>query len=141
MSTLIGDSIADRRFVFTTFLATGILSLLFAAAGIYGVVSYATSHRRREIGIRMAIGATPRGILALVFRQGMRPVWIGIATGTFGAWAAARLLRGTLPGFATIEPSVVAAAIVIVTLSAAIACVIPARRATGVDPVSALRQE
>jgi predicted permease len=141
MSTLIGDSIADRRFVFTTFFATGILSLLFAAAGIYGVVSYATSRRRREIGIRMAIGATPRGILALVFRQGMRPVWIGIALGTAGAWAAARILQGALPGLASTDPRVIAGAIVIVTLSAAVACLIPARRATGVDPVSALRQE
>ena len=141
MNTLIGDSVADRRFIFALLAITGCLALLLAAAGVYGVVSYATSRRRREIGVRMAIGATPRDILGLVFRQGMRPVEAGVVIGIVAALVLMRLLRGVVTGLAANDPVLLLSAVALVALAASLACLIPARRAMRVDPMSALRQE
>jgi len=141
MNTLIGDSVADRRFIFALLAITGCLALVLATAGVFGVVSYATSRRRREIGVRMAIGATPRDVVALVFRQGMRPVGAGLAIGIIAALALMRLLRGAVAGLAASDPVLLLSAVALVALAASAACLIPARRAIQVDPMSALRQE
>ncbi len=141
LSTLIGDSIADRRFVFSALSLTGILALLLAATGVYGVVSHATSKRAREIGIRMAIGAAPPHVVALIFGQGMRPVILGTAAGILGAIASVRLLRSAFTGLAPGNSGVFMLAISLVVVSAAAACVIPAFRAARLDPVVGLRQE
>ncbi len=93
MSTLIGDSVADRRFIMTLLAITGILALLLSAAGIYGVVSYATSLRTQEIGVRMALGATPGNVNAMVLRQGMTMAGIGVAIGLASALILTRALR------------------------------------------------
>jgi predicted permease len=141
MSTLIGDSVADRRFILMLLAITGILALLLSAAGIYGVVSYATSLRTQEIGVRMALGATPRNIRSMVFRQGMTMAAIGVAIGLTSALLLTRVLRNFLEGLTTIDPILIATALALVTATAAAACLIPATRATRVDPMTALRQE
>jgi putative ABC transport system permease protein len=141
MATLIADSLADRRFIVMLLTATAALALLMAAAGVYGVISYATSRRTREFGIRMAVGAAPADVHALVFRQSFTVVLIGLAIGLMAALAAIRLLRGSLAGLESSSPVLVSTAVVLVALTAAIACWVPARRATLIDPVSALRDE
>ncbi len=141
MSGLIGDSVADRRFIMTLLAITGCLALLLAAAGIYGVISYTTSQRTQEIGVRMALGASPWQVLALVFRQGMLLAGLGAVIGLACALVLTRLLRNALAGLASNDPSLIALTVALVILTASIACWIPARRATGVDPMHALRQD
>jgi predicted permease len=141
MSTLIGDSVADRRFIMTLLAITGILALLLSAAGIYGVVSYVTSLRTQEIGVRMALGATPANVHAMVFRQGMTMAAIGVAMGLTSALMLTGVLRNILQGLASIDPVIIAIAVTMVTVTAAAACLIPAKRATRVDPMTALRQD
>jgi putative ABC transport system permease protein len=139
MSTLIGDSIADRRFIMTLLAITGCLALLLSAAGVYGVVSYATSQRTQEIGVRMALGASARDVLSLIFRQGMFLATIGVVIGLATALALTRVLASVLEGLASPEPLLIGIAIALVTFAAALACYIPAHRATRIDPMSALR--
>ena len=141
MSTLIADSLADRRFILTLLAITGCLALLFSAAGVYGVVSYVTSRRTSEIGVRMALGAAPRQVHALVFGQGMGMTAFGIAIGLPAALALTRVLRHVLAGAQAADPALIGIAVGLVACAAAMACWIPARRATRIDPVAALRQE
>jgi predicted permease len=141
MATLIGDSLSDRRFIMLLLGLTGCLALLLAAAGVYGVVSYVTGRRTQEIGVRMALGATPRQVRALVFGQGMKMAASGIAIGILAALALTRALRHTLPGLDSASPFLFWTATVLVTAAAGCACWVPARRATRIDPAAALRQE
>jgi putative ABC transport system permease protein len=141
MRTLLDDSIADRRFVLSLLSLTAILALLLSAAGVYGVMSYTISRRTQEIGVRMALGATPGRIHALVFRQGLVMVSAGFVVGMAGAATLMGVLRGTLAGFERGGPASAWAAGCLVALTAAIACWVPARRATRIDPLAALRQE
>ncbi len=141
MSEFIGDSVADRRFITTLLAITGCLALLLAAAGVYGVISYTTSLRTSEIGLRVALGASPGNIQALVFRGGMLLATCGIAAGLAVALVAARLLRTVLTGLASTDAGLVLAAVALVLAAAALACWIPARRATRIDPMLALREE
>ena len=141
MRELIADSVADRRFITMLLAITGGLALLLSAAGVYGVISYTTSRRTQEIGIRMAIGATPSDVLSLIFRQGFITVAMGVAIGLAAALACLRAFGTLLPGLAT-GPSVhIWVATALVTVTAAVACWIPARRATRVDANTALREE
>jgi ABC-type antimicrobial peptide transport system permease subunit len=117
------------------------LALIMSAAGVYGVISYTTSRRTQEIGIRVAVGAVPRDVLALVFRQGFLTVAIGLGIGLGIALAAMQSLRSFLPGLESANPSHLWIAAGLVALTAGIACWIPARRATRIDPMSALRQD
>ena len=133
MQDLIADSVADRRFIMLLLAATATLALALSAAGVYGVVSYMTSRRTREIGIRMAIGATPAHVLSLIFRQGFVTVAAGVAVGLAASMFATRALGS--------NHAVMWIAAALVALTAAAACWIPARRATRIDPMSALRQE
>jgi len=135
MSRLIGDSIADRRFIMVLLAITGCLALLLAAAGVYGVISYATSLRTQEIGVRMALGATPGNVQVLVFCHGMLLASAGIVIGLGSALVLVRVLR-----LAAADPALVTLAVTLVTLTSALACFIPARRATHIDPMLALRQ-
>jgi putative ABC transport system permease protein len=141
MTTLIADSVADRRFIMLLLVVTAGLALVMSAGGVYGVISYTTSRRTQEIGIRVAVGATPRNVLALVFRQGFMTVATGLAIGLGVALAAMRSLRSFLPGLESGNPAHIWIAAGLVALTAGIACWIPARRAAGIDPMSALRQE
>jgi len=139
MSSLIADSVADKRFILTLLAVTALLALALAAAGVYGVISYVTSRRTREIGLRMALGATPGQVGRLVFRQGMQLAGVGTGIGLAAALVLARVLRGVLTGLGSSDPALMALASAVVIAAAAPACWVPAQRATRIDPAGALR--
>ncbi len=141
LRSFITDSVADRRFVMILVFITGCLALVMSAAGVYAVTSYSTSRRTAEIGIRMAIGATPQQVHALIFRQGFGSAALGMAIGLVLASASLRLLRSFLPGLEQSHAAHAWIAAGLVTIAAAGACWLPARKAIRVDPVSALRHE
>ena len=141
MTALIADSVADRRFITLLLVITACLALIMSAAGIYGVVSYTTSRRTQEFGVRVAVGATPRDLLSLVFSQGFMTVACGIAIGIAAAIATMHSLRAFLAGLESTNSSYLWMASALVASTAALACWIPARRASQMDPCSALRQE
>jgi putative ABC transport system permease protein len=119
----------------------GILGLILAIVGVYGVISYAASQRRQEIGIRLALGAQPMQILNMIFRQGLTIVGTGVIAGVLAAAAMARLVASFLFGVAPGDPLTYATAIALLAVVALLACYIPARRAMRVDPMVALRHE
>jgi putative ABC transport system permease protein len=121
--------------------AMGLLGLLLAVVGVYGVVSYAATQRTQEIGIRIALGASPRRILALLLTQGARIVAAGLLFGLAGAWVLTRAMSHMLVGVSPSDPVTYAAVSGLLSTVALLACWIPARRATKVDPVVALRYE
>jgi len=130
MTSLIADSVADRRFIMLLLAVTACLALIISAAGIYGVVSYTTTRRTPEFGIRVAVGAKPSDILALVFRQAFITVAIGLALGIGGAMLAMHSLRAFLAGLETGASTYLWIASVLVASTAALACWIPAQRAS-----------
>jgi putative ABC transport system permease protein len=141
MRELVSGSLQQERF--RTALLSGFAgaALLLAAIGIYGVLAHLVTQRTREIGIRMALGAQQPQLLAMIFRQGMGPVAYGVALGIAGAVACARLIRTLLFGVDATNPATYAAAAAILLMVAMCACYFPARRATKVDPMVALREE
>ena len=141
MRDLIADSVADRRFLVLLLGITGGLALVLAAAGVYGVMSYITSRRTQEIGIRMALGATPGDVFSLFFRQAFVTVAIGLAVGLAGVTMCTRLLQTMLLGLEAGHAAVAGMAALLVTFAGAMACWVPARRATRTDPMAALREE
>ncbi len=138
---LIDDSLSARRFILNLLAVTAGLALLLSAAGVYGVTLYTTSRRTQEIGLRMALGATPGRVQAMVFRQGFLSVAAGLAIGLALAAMLMRTLRGVLAGLADANLLSFWIAAGLVSLIAATACWLPARRATRIDPMSALRQD
>jgi len=141
MESLVANAIARPRF--STFLLSlfATTALLLTAVGLYGVVAYATTQRTREIGIRIALGASGRNVLALVIRQGMLPARIGLAIGVVGALALTRLLANQLYEVKPTDPLTFLFVITVLLLVALAACYMPARRAAKVDPMEALRCE
>jgi putative ABC transport system permease protein len=126
----------------TMLLATfATLALLLSAVGIYGVISYSVTQRTHELGIRAALGASRRGLLALVIRHGMTLAFVGLALGTAGSLALTRLLSTLLFGISPRDPVTLMAVAAILAGVAFAACYIPARRAAGIDPTVALRYE
>ncbi len=122
-------------------VALGIIGLILAVVGVYGVVSFAASRRTHEIGIRMALGADVRGSLHLVWKQGARLVMLGVVVGIVAAWALARTAMHLLVGVSVTDPVTylsVAALLIVVGIAT---CWIPARRAMQADPMIALRHE
>ena len=119
----------------------GGLSLILSVIGVYGVISYVTSQRTHEVGVRMAIGAQRSDVLRLVLRQGLTLVLIGLTIGLAFSFAAARFLRSLLFQISSIDPATFAGVSLLLIAVAAVACYLPARRATQVDPLIALRHE
>jgi len=141
MKALVERSTAQRRFVMLLLTGFAVAALLLAGVGIYGTVSQSVVHRTQEIGLRMALGASPGAALWLVFEQGVRLTAEGIAAGTIVAVALTRMMRNLLFEVRPLEPIAFLRAAITLAGFAALACFIPARRATRVDPLVALRQE
>jgi putative ABC transport system permease protein len=141
MSSLLTSSEADRRFALTLFEAFGVVALVLAAIGIYGVLSGGVTERMREIGVRAALGASRRNILLLVIRQGMTLTGIGIMIGLFGAVIASRLIVSLLYGVSRFDPVTYLFVIALLTGVSGIACWVPAWRAAQVDPSITLRAD
>jgi ABC-type antimicrobial peptide transport system permease subunit len=141
LDQVFSSSLDQRRFSLVIFGVFGCVALLLAAMGIYGVTSYAVAQRTQEIGIRMALGARMIDVLKLVLRNGMSLVLIGAAVGVAGALATTRVMSSLLFGVAPTDLATFAAVVVILVIVALVACYIPARRATKVDPLVALRYE
>jgi predicted permease len=117
------------------------VALLIATIGVYGVVSYRVARRRRDFGIRMAMGASREDVVRMVLRQGLRLVAVGVGLGALGAFGLARLLSAVLYGISPNDPTTFAAVMLVFTIVATLACYLPARRAASVDPTVALRTE
>ncbi|MGH9936018.1 MAG: FtsX-like permease family protein, partial [Blastocatellia bacterium] len=141
MERLIQRSIAPDRFALALLGLLALLALLLANVGIYGVLSYTIAARTHEIGVRMALGATSRDVLRLALGQGMRLTLVGIAIGLFLAYAITRLMKPMLFGVSATDPLTFAGGALSLALVAWLACYLPARRATKVDPLTALRRE
>jgi putative ABC transport system permease protein len=138
---LLGKSVAPRRFNMLLLGIFASVALILAAVGLYGVMSYSVSWRIHEIGIRMALGANRSNVLGLVVRQGMTLTLIGLALGLVGAFSLSRVLRSLLYGVTPTDPLTFAGVSLVLIIVALLACLIPARRATRVDPIVALRTE
>ena len=138
---VVTESVAQRRFSMLLLAVFAMVALFLAAVGLYGVVAYAVSQRTQEIGLRMAIGAQREDVLLMVLTGGMKLALVGIVLGVGAALALARYVQSLLFEVTPFDPwSYVATAAVLLAVSA-LACYVPARRATAVDPLVALRAE
>jgi putative ABC transport system permease protein len=141
MEQVIGTSLSARRFPMMMLGLFALAALLLAALGLYGVLAYTVAQRTTEIGIRMALGARPREVLRMILKQGMLLIGFGVAAGIAGALALRSLLAGFLFEVKATDPATLISAALVLILVALFACLIPARRATKVDPLVALRYE
>jgi predicted permease len=141
MEEYLHDSLARRRFNVVLLSAFSGIALVLAAIGIYGVISYGVGQRTREMGIRMALGAQSRDVLKLVVRQAMTLTLGGVVIGLLASFALTRLLKSLLFSVSVTDPLTFGVIALLLTLIALLACLIPAVRATKVDPLVALRYE
>jgi putative ABC transport system permease protein len=141
MDHLLEESVGDQRFGAALFGGFALIALALAAFGIYGVMSFAVAQRTREIGLRMALGAGEGQVMKLIMKEGMTLGVIGLFIGLLGAYGIGRLMKSMLYGIGSIDGLAFSAVASILLLSALIACYIPARRATHVDPMAALRDQ
>ncbi|HEV3196605.1 MAG TPA: ABC transporter permease [Bryobacteraceae bacterium] len=141
MDDIIDLAVSDRHQLMILLGAFAALALLLASVGLYGVLAYAVTQRSREIGLRMALGASDFSVTALIVRQGLTLTGIGLAIGVAASFAAARSLRTALYGVTGNNPTTLAGVAAVLTTVALVACFIPARRASRVDPIVVLREE
>ena len=141
MDEAVASSLAARRLTMVLLAAFAVLALVLASVGLYGVMALTVTQRTRELGIRMALGAERTNIFKLVLAHGMSLIAIGIGIGLIGAVAAGRALTSLLYNVGAIDAGAVIIAVSSLVLVALIACCVPARRATRVDPIVALRTE
>jgi putative ABC transport system permease protein len=141
LETVRSDSIAAPRLTARLLGTFALVALLIAATGIGGVIALAVSHRTHEIGVRLAVGARPRDILGMVLGQGLKLALLGIGIGLMGALWFAGILKGLLFEVTPTDPTIFLVVIFVLLLAAILACLLPARRASGVDPMIALRVE
>jgi predicted permease len=141
MNELLRDSLSTAAFRTRLLIAFAMVALLLAIVGLYGVLAFTVTQRTREIGVRIALGARTSEVLGLVIARGMRLVVLGIVLGSLGAAGAVRLLRGLIFQASTFDPLVFATVIALLAVGGLAACLIPARRATRISPLAALREE
>jgi ABC-type antimicrobial peptide transport system permease subunit len=141
MDQILGKTTASQGFAANLVLVFSALSLLLAAGGLYGVLSYLVTQRVPEIGIRLALGAQREQVLRLVLFDGLRPALVGLILGLGASAGATRLIRSMLYGTGPLDPAIFAAVATTLLAVAALACLIPAWRAARIDPMEALRTE
>ena len=141
LEQMLANQYAQPRFQAELMGSFAVIALVLAVIGIYSVNAYAVVQRRREIGVRIALGATPGDVLRETIGQGLRLTAIGIVAGLVGAVASASLLKSVLVGVSATDPVTLAGVAAILSMVAAVACYLPARKATRIDPATALRAE
>lgn len=141
MSRILSDVVADRRFMMLLLGAFAGVALLLAVVGIYAVVSYTVAQRTRDIGVRLALGATPAQVLTLVAQSAMRGIVPGLVAGTLLAFIGVRALRSLLYGVSPQDPVALLTAVVVLGIVGMLSTILPARRATRIDPLVAMRGE
>jgi ABC-type antimicrobial peptide transport system permease subunit len=134
-------SVAPRQFQMRLVLLFGIIALLLAGLGVYGVVSYSVAQRTNELGLRMALGATPRNVAGGVLRQAMLPVALGLGVGLAVAVGVGTAVRAMLFDVSPLDPITLFSVSLVLLTVGVLACYVPARRAMRVDPLTALRTE
>jgi ABC-type antimicrobial peptide transport system permease subunit len=139
MDRILWELVARPRFNLLLFGIFALVALVLATMGVYSVMSYTVAQTKREIGIRMALGAQPRDVLRLVIGQGMALTFLGLAVGLLASFGLARLLQSLLFGVNTTDPLTFTVITILLAFAALLACWIPARRATKVNPMIALR--
>lgn len=141
LERVVFESVAQPRFMTRMALLFAVVALALAAVGTYGVLSYSVEQRTQEIGVRMALGAQARQVLGMVLGQGARLVAVGLVVGIVGALALRSILAGMLFGVAPTDPTIFASVVVVLSAVSLAACYLPARRATRISPMVALREE
>jgi putative ABC transport system permease protein len=141
VDAVIDQSVARPRFTTLLLALFALIGAVLGASGIYGVLSYTVARRTQELGIRRALGATAGRLVSDIVLRGMQPVALGLVAGILGAFWATRLLTTELFGISPTDPSTYVLASIAVLLIALAACVVPARRALHISPISALRSE
>jgi putative ABC transport system permease protein len=139
LSAIAADSIAPQRFGALLLAMFAAAAALLAGIGVYGVMSYAVAQRRHELGVRLALGARPRELFTLVVSRGLRLAAVGAALGLAGSLALGSVLRGLLFGVRPTDPATFVLVPVVLAAVALLACALPGRRATRIDPIEALR--
>jgi ABC-type antimicrobial peptide transport system permease subunit len=134
-------SLGPRNFILTLVAVFAATALLLAIAGVYGVMAYNVTRRRREIGVRIALGATSGQVIGVILGQGMRTIVIGVVAGLVGALLLTRSVSAMLFGITPTDPVSFAAVVLLLAVIGTLACYLPALRGTRVNPVEALRQE